>query len=96
MYTPTPQLKMAPGLVSRGAAHSTLGVSVSPTAVTRPLKPQESVSLPPGTPNALQHLLLHWELDSTTFSVSPLAHAQAFQQTHGHLYKCHGLEGPAT
>lgn len=96
MYTPTPQLKMAPGLVSRGAAHSTLGVSVSPTAVTRPLKPQESVSLPPGTPNALQHLLLYWELDSTTFSVSPLAHAQAFQQTHGHLYKCHGLEGPAT
>lgn len=76
---------MDPRLVSRGAAHSTLGrVTDAPTAVTRPPKPQESVSLPPGIPNALQHLLLYCELDFTTFSVSPLAHAQAFQQTHGH------------
>lgn len=49
--------------MSRGAAHSTLGrVTDSPTAVIRPLEPQESVPLPPGIPNALQHLLLYCEL----------------------------------
>lgn len=87
---------MDPSLVSRGAAHPTLGrVTDSPPAVTRPLKSQESVTLPPGIPNALQHLSLCCELDFPSFSVSPLAHAQAFQQTHCHLYKCHELEGPA-
>lgn len=67
-------------------------VTDSPTAVTRPLEPQESVPLPPGIPNALQHLLLYCELDFTSFSVPPLAHAQASQQTHGHLCKCHELK----
>lgn len=87
---------MDPSLVSRGAAHSTLVGLLTPTAVARLLKPKESATLPPGIPNALQHLLLYCELDFTSFSVPPLAHAQAFQQTHGHLHEFHELEGPTT
>lgn len=85
---------MDPSLVSRGAAHSTLVGLLTLPQQFRLLKPKESATLPPGIPNALQHLLLYCELDFTSFSVSPLAHAQAFQQTHSHLYKFHELEGP--